>query len=215
MNKPTLIYVYDPLCGWCYGFHPVMHKLAGRFENDLHIRVIPGGLAIGENAQTIQEGYGFIRNALHQVEKTTGVTFGDNFKLLAEEGSYLMDSEPSCIAQTVINNIAPEIALDFAGSMQKALYVHGKNLNDLDTFHEILANFNIDPKTFSNHFENPDIRAETYQQFEWCKKNDASAFPTLLLQIGDEFGVMSRGYRPFDTIESHLHHLLNNYKKLS
>lgn len=215
MSKPTLIYVYDPLCSWCYGFHPVVQKLAVRFKNDLHIRIIPGGLAVGENAQTIQEGYRFIKKAHHKIEKTTGVTFGDNFKLLADEGSYLMDSEPACIAQTVINTIAPNIALKFAGSMQHALYVHGKSLNHLETFVDILKDFDVDLDIFNDRYNNLATKKETHQQFEWCKKNGASVFPTLLLKIGDEFGVMAQGYRPFDTIESHLHHLLNNYKKLS
>ncbi len=214
MTKPTLIYTYDPLCGWCYGFHPVMEKLAGRFRDNLQVRVIPGGLAIDENAQTIAEGYGYIRDALNQVEQTTGITFGENFKLLAEEGSYLYDSDPSCIAQTAVNKLYPDHALQFAGKMQNALFSEGKNLNDPAVFEEILQEMKLDETPFMPLYEDEGIRRQTREQFEWCKTVGASAFPTLLLEIGSETGLMSRGYRPFDTLESHLHHLIRNYEKL-
>ncbi len=214
MDQPTLVYSYDPLCGWCYGFHPVLEKITKRFENDLEIKVIPGGLAVDENAETIAEGYSYIKGSLKQIEKTTGIQFGDNFKLLAEEGSYLYDSEPSCIAQTVVNKIAPDYALEFAGLMQYSLFQEGKSLNDWETFKQLIARLQIDTDEAEKLYQSESIRQETREQFEWCKQNGAASFPTLLLKIGDEFGVMSRGFRPYDTIESHLHHILNNFRKL-
>lgn len=215
MNKPTLIYVYDPLCGWCYGFHPVMEKLALRFADDLTINVIAGGLAVGENAQTIAEGYSYIPDGIARVEQTTGVQFGENFKLLAEEGSYFYDSEPSCKAQTVINELASDQALHFAGLLQDAIFKEGKNLNEWATFSELMEALSIDKKEAKSLYESDKIKKKTESGFEWCKQHGATAFPALLLNIGEEYGVMSLGYRPFDTIESHLHHLINNIKKLS
>jgi putative protein-disulfide isomerase len=214
METPTLIYAYDPLCGWCFGFHPVMEKLARRFEMDLHIKVIPGGLAISENAQTIAEGFDSIPKESKQIEKITGITFGRNFYLLAEEGSYLYDSEPSCIAQTVVNELAPEHALAFAGNIQNAFFVDGKNLNEWNTFETVMNEFSINTVKAKKLFESNAVKEKTYSSFEWCKENGASAFPALLLNIGEETGAITRGYRPFDTIESHLHHLINNIKKL-
>ncbi len=214
MTKPTLIYAYDPLCGWCFGFHPVIEKIAERFRESLHIQVIPGGLAIDENAQTISEGYSYIYTALKQTEETTGVEFGENFKLLAEEGSYFYDSEPACIAQTVVNKLSPDQALTFAGNLHNALFINGENLNEPEILGKIADESGIDSEKFQAEYQKDSIRKETREMFEWCKKMGASAFPTLLLQIEEETGLISRGYRPFDTIESHLHHLLNNIKKL-
>lgn len=213
--KPSLIYVYDPLCGWCFGFHPVMEKIQDRFSDELHVEVKPGGLAIGERAEPIGEGYGYIKDALGQVEKTTGVEFGRNFKLLAEEGSYFYDSFPPCRAQVVVNSIAPDKALSFAGAMQKAFFVDGKSLNETDTYHSIIDHLNINKELFDQAFESEVNRKRTLEEFEWCKKMGATGFPTLLLKVGEEFGVMARGYRPFDIVESHLYHMLNTIKKTS
>lgn len=215
MDKPTLIYVYDPLCSWCYGFHPVMKKLERRFQDRLNIRVIPGGLAIGENAQTILDGYPTIKNTLEQVEKTTRVSFGENFSLLVEEGSYVYDSEPACIAQTTINTLKPIHSLDFAGKLQNTLFRYGKNLNQPETFIELISDYDFSAERFFEVFKSDAIKRKTHQQFEWVQEQNASAFPTLLLEIGEETGLMSKGYRPYDTLESHLHHLLRNMERFS
>lgn len=212
--KPTLIYAYDPLCGWCFGFHPIIKKLKNRFEDNMNLRIIPGGLATGENAQTISEGHDYILNALQRVEETTGVQFGENFKLLAEEGSYYYDSEPACRIQNVVNELNPEKSLEFAGTLHNAFFKEGRDMNDWKTFSDLLSQYSIDIDEAESIFESDEIKEETSDQFEWCAKNGANAFPTLLLHIGDEIGVMSRGFRPFDILESHLHHLLNNIKKV-
>lgn len=215
MDKPTLIYVYDPLCGWCYGFHPIMEKLQKRFQGQLNIRVIPGGLAIDDNAQPIGEGYAYINDALKHVEKTTGVSFGENFRLLAEEGSYMYNSESGCIAQTTINFLAPDYALDFAGKLQSALFVDGKNLNEPATFTELIAEYELSDEDFLEHFHSENMHVKTKEQFQWVQEQNASAFPSLLLEIGTDTGLMSKGFRPYDTLESHLHHLLRNLERMS
>lgn len=212
--KPTLIYVYDPLCGWCYGFHPVMEKLQKRFGDRLSIEVKTGGLAVGERAQPIHEGYSYIKDGLKQVEKTTGIEFGRNFKLLAEEGSYFYDSVPPCKAQQVINDIAPEYSLNFAGKLQNAIFREGKSLNDRATFEELIKPYDIDSDIFNSRFESDEINNALIEEFDWCRAHGATGFPTLLIEIEDEISLMARGYRPYDTIESHLHHLINNLEKI-
>lgn len=212
--KPSLIYAYDPLCGWCFGFHPVVEKLADRFDEDIHLKVIPGGLATGENARKIKDGYQYIRPSLKQVEDKAEVEFGENFKLLLDDGSYFYNSEPACRIQSVVNALSPDHALEFAGILHDAIFVDGKNLNEWNTFEELLTEFSVDIEEAQELYHSEEMKEKTQDSFQWCTKNGATAFPTLLLQIDEETGILSRGYRPFDILESHLHHLLNNIKKL-
>ena len=213
--KPTLIYAYDPLCGWCYGFHPVLEKLMQRFEGKLAAEVKTGGLVTGERAVSIKEGHNYIIDGMQQVEKVTGVQFGQNFKLLAEEGSYVYDSLPPCRAQVTVNKLASDKAVPFAGAMQRALFEEGKSLNEKDTYLQITEELDIDTSSFLELYNDDWSKKEAENEFAWCQKAGATGFPTLLLKVGNEFGVMARGYRPYDTIESHLHHLLNNLEKFT
>ncbi|WP_069130009.1 DsbA family protein [Rhodohalobacter halophilus] len=211
----TLVYVYDPLCGWCYSFHPVIEKLAERFKNRLNIRVVPGGLAVDENALPLSEGYKSIDDSLNVVENKTGVVFGQPFLQLLDEGSYMYDSMPGCKAQNAVNRLAPDEALYFAGAIQHAFFQNGANLNKPDTYLSILEDFPIDPAEFEAVFTSDEIEKITRNQFKWVQQNNASAFPALLLEIGNDTGLMSKGYRPYDTIESHLHHLIRNIERMS
>ncbi|MEI9933445.1 MAG: thioredoxin domain-containing protein [Ferruginibacter sp.] len=52
MTKPILIYCYDAYCGWCYGFSPVIKKIAQQYQKELDIEVLSGGMLIGEAVQT-------------------------------------------------------------------------------------------------------------------------------------------------------------------
>jgi len=214
-SKITLIYVFDPICGWCYGFHPVIQKIAKRFEDQLEIRVIPGGLAVDENAQRISDGYKELQNSLDVIEEKTGIRFGDPFKKIVKDGTYYYDSLPGCKAQNTVNQLAPDHALQFAVEMQKSFFRDGKNLNQPESFFSILEAFPVDPAEFEAVFTSEQIEKITRAQFEWVHQNNASAFPALLLEIGSDTGLMSKGYRPYDTLESHLHHLIRNIERMS
>jgi len=45
--NPTLIYCYDAYCGWCYGFSPVIKKIAEDYKDIFDIGVFCGGMMIG------------------------------------------------------------------------------------------------------------------------------------------------------------------------
>jgi len=213
-EKPTLIYVTDPLCGWCYGFQPVLDKIMSRFSERLHFELMSGGLAISDPPEKISDGYAYLYNLIPDIEKITGRTFGDPFKILLEEGSYLYNSEPPSVAQTVMKQMQPQLAFDFSKKMQSAFFKSGANLNKWDTYEQLLKDYEIDKSQFKKHFSSSEYRHKTYDEFARSRKCGANGFPALILKLGDEYGIITKGYRPFDTIESHLHYLLNNLEKI-
>ncbi len=42
-----LIYVYDALCGWCYGFSPVITDFSARHASEFAVEVVSGGMVLG------------------------------------------------------------------------------------------------------------------------------------------------------------------------
>lgn len=43
-----IIYLYAALCGWCYGFSPVLHQFQEKYKGDVTIEVISGGMITGK-----------------------------------------------------------------------------------------------------------------------------------------------------------------------
>lgn len=209
-----LYYVYDPLCRWCFGFHPIIDKIEKRFEGRLTVTALPGGLAIDENAETIREGYPDLMEEVRKVEEVTKRKFGDPFKLLVEEGSYRINSLPGSIAQTIVNEKNPVQSVAFAGKLQETLFSRGGDISKTGILAELISDYGISSAEFEKLMNENETETKTRANFEWCREKGAGVFPSLLIKIGDEYGLMSKGYRPYDTIESHLHHVILNAERL-
>jgi hypothetical protein len=68
-----IIYIYDALCGWCYGFSPVMQQLQEKYAGKLEFEVLSGGMIMGLRAGPIGEVAAYIEKAYPDVESETCV----------------------------------------------------------------------------------------------------------------------------------------------
>src|SRR5690625_4823188 len=129
MNKLSiqLFYVYDPLCRWCFGFHPVIEKLEKRLEGRLAVTALPGGLAMDDDAGSISEGYPGLREEVKRVEEVTKKKFGEPFKLLIEGGSHVLDSLPPALAQMIVNETDPGRSAEVGSKLQVKPCEEGEN----------------------------------------------------------------------------------------
>ncbi len=76
---PTLIYIYDALCGWCYGFTPVMQQLEAAYRDKVAFDVLSGGMVPPEHAQPVRAKASYIAGAYKTVEEYTGIQFGEAY----------------------------------------------------------------------------------------------------------------------------------------
>lgn len=95
ISRPVVLYVYDPLCGWCYGFSPVMEEMAVEFGDMADFKVISGGMVTGDRVGPLSDIAPYIRKAYKDVEKLSGVLFGDKYlQILFGDAAWVMNSEP-------------------------------------------------------------------------------------------------------------------------
>ncbi|HVE60446.1 MAG TPA: hypothetical protein VNA26_01410, partial [Chitinophagaceae bacterium] len=43
-GQGAVYYCYDALCGWCYGFSPVMKKIEQEYKDQVSFDVLSGGM---------------------------------------------------------------------------------------------------------------------------------------------------------------------------
>jgi putative protein-disulfide isomerase len=206
--KPELIYAVDPLCGWCYGFSPVMRQIRKDFAGKVEFRIMSGGLATGDMAAPLKENYEYIKNALTVVERSTGVKFGQPFRDLLEEGSYFNDSEPPSIALTVVKEMKPEIAFDYGHKLHSTIFMDGKSLNDAATYRSLAAEFQLDQDEFMRKFTDSAYKARTNREFDEVKRLGVRGFPSLVLRKGNKIEVITRGYESYPSVKSKLDKVL-------
>ena len=209
MEKPTLVYIYDALCGWCYGFSPVMKRLHETHRDHLNFDVLSGGMVMGNRVGPIGQVAPYIAWAYKQVEERTGVTFGEGFlKGVLEPGTAIFSSEKPGIALTVFKTEQPDEAVAFAHDLQRAVYFDGLDLQADETYAELVRPYGLDGAGFVEKLNDFRFRQKTYAEFQAVSKLGVTGFPTVLLLTPEKNYVLSRGYAPFEELDGRVRQAL-------
>lgn len=195
-----LIYIYDPICGWCYGFTPVIQQIQAQFKNEISVEVLSGGMLLSANRRPASAMFNYIKEAHKQVEATTGITFGQPFLEQYLRSDDVMDSEKPSIALTVFKHYQPENAVNFAHDMQVALNLEGKSLNDDETYRELLEKYNIPADQFLQHMQEDDNKYATHQEFNIVQQWGITGFPAAILEKDEQLYLIARGFTPMDKL---------------
>ncbi len=198
-----LYYCYDALCGWCYGFSPVMTEFAARHPQ-VPIQVVSGGMITGERIGPIGEVAGYIKQAYKVVEDRCGVEFGQAFlQNILEEGSAVFTSIPAAIAMAVFQEAHPERALDYAAALQRAIYHDGIQPGDYGAYADRAATLGADRDAFLARMHDPASLPRAEADFELSQRFGVTGFPTLVYQSASgELYALGRGYLPLPDLEA-------------
>lgn len=209
MEKPTLVYIYDALCGWCYGFSPVMKRLHGTHRDRLAFDVMSGGMVMGSRVGPIGQVAPYISWAYKQVEDRTGVTFGEGFlKNVLEPGTAIFSSEKPGIALTVFKSERPDEAVSFAHDLQRAVYFDGLDLQADPTYAALVQPYGLDGAAFVEKLNDFRFKQKTYTEFQTVSKLGVTGFPTVLLLTPEKNYVLSRGYVPLEELDGRIRQVL-------
>jgi putative protein-disulfide isomerase len=218
MQQPTqaetqLLYIFDPLCGWCYGMSPVVKQLAEEYAEQIPLTVLSGGMVTGSDVGPISQNWDYVSQALQQVERVTDVKFSDAFKRLGEEGSYINDSEPPSRALMAFKQLDPLAReIQFAHDIQQAHFGEGQDLNAVETYQKLVNRYGLDAAEFRRWFENDATSQATQHEFEVVKRLGVQGFPTLIFAHGQQGYVLARGYQPYESLKAGLDQLLQETK---
>lgn len=202
MEKPELIYVYDPLCGWCYGFSPVMMKVKEKYGDSLKITVISGGMVVGEREGPIGNMAPFIKQAYKHVEQLSGVKFGEPFiKGTLEEGKMHFSSVPPSLALSVFKSMNEGNSMEFAHAIQKMIYYDGKDLNQVTSYVELLKPFGVDEKEFQNRFKDSTYLKSMRSDFDYSDELGVNGFPAVFIKYKGKLFPITNGYDSYEKIE--------------
>ncbi|TVZ28028.1 putative protein-disulfide isomerase [Gillisia sp. Hel_I_86] len=208
MIKDTIYYVYDPLCSWCYGFSPVIKKLKSLYDEQFDFQVISGGMQSGERKQPVSAIRDYLKGAYKNVTERTGVEFGDKFMAVLEDGNRMLDSIPPSIALSIVKDLKPEEALNFAATIQEAVYFDGFDWNSVEAYIPYLKVYDFDPEDFKRKFEDPLYKEKTLEDFKLAANFGVTGFPSVILKKDDNYYLIAQGFVPFDQLHATLEQVL-------
>lgn len=201
-NVRTLHYFYDALCGWCYGFSPVILRIQEQWANRLAVQVYSGGMIQGDRIGPLAEVAPYIRSAYKEVEARTGVQFGVAFIDQLEEGAMVMDSLPPAQSLAVMKRLRPERQLAYASALQKGIYFHGHSPRASSWQIDAAVELGANRVAFAQALHHPDSVQHAEEDFRQSGRFGIQGFPSLVLQTPDEYFLIARGYRPYEELNA-------------
>ena len=210
--KPILIYCYDAYCGWCYGFSPIMKKIAATFKGQLDIEVLSGGMMIGDNKMPIEKIGLYIQSAYKRVEQLTGIQFGEDFlwhTANPDKSDWVMNSEKPAIALCIFKEYYPEQQLNFASDLQYALNYEGRDLDDDESYRHLAEKYNIPEEEFYGKLKSDNYKERAYYEFALCKQLGADSFPQVLIQLNEnKFYLLAKGFTAYKDVKERMEKIL-------
>lgn len=210
--KPALIYCYDAYCGWCYGFSPVIKKIAEEYKDKLDVEVLSGGMMTGEAAMPIEKIGPYIQTAYKRVEELTGIKFGEDFLwhvFNPDKSDWVMNSEKAAIALCILKEYYPARQLEFATDLQYALNYEGRDLDDDEAYRHLLDKYNIQPEAFYEKLKDEQYREMALYEFALMKQLQVNGFPTVFMQTGElKFVMIARGFTTYEDVKQRIDSVL-------
>lgn len=204
----TIYYCYDAYCGWCYGFSPVIKKIAEEFKEKFFFEVLSGGMIISDQPSPVGVMAGYIRQAYKVVEERTGIRFGSDFLWHInnpDDSDWFPNSEKPAIALCVFKDLFPENQVEFAADLQYALNFEGRDLCDDEAYRHLLEKYNIPADQFYTSLHSESYKEKAYYEFALCKQLQVTGFPAVLLQASDtKFYLLAKGFTDYDVLKERI-----------
>jgi putative protein-disulfide isomerase len=181
------------MCSWCWGFWPVFEEIVRRYQDQVTIRVLMGGLRPGNTERFDDQRRASILSHWHAVHERTSQPFNFAFQM---DPSFTYNTEPPCRAVVVVRQLAPKKEFPFLKSVQKAFYVNNEDVTGEEIRAGLADDRGIDRVLFLENFRDSAIKQSVWKEFDQVRQLGVSGFPALLGQHGHDCFTFTQGYHP-------------------
>lgn len=184
----VLHYLYDPLCGWCYGAEPLVR--AARGVDGLEVRLHAGGLWPLPTSLP-DEMRRYIREADGRVAALSGQPYGPAYlDGLLLDPELVLHSPPAIAAVLAVEALEPGRAFDMVCGIQHAHYEDGRHVVRPEALDDIAERLGFDRETFAAARASAPVDAHIRATRQLMAAVGATGFPTFVLEVAERrFGV--------------------------
>lgn len=139
-----LTYLFDPLCGWCYGASPVVEALAA--TPGLQVEYLPTGLFSGAGARMLDAPFAaYAWQNDQRIAALTGQVFSPTYRAqVLESGLSRFDSQAMALAIVSAGLIDPAQEGPMLKRLQHARYVGGRDTAEASVVADIVRGAEIE-----------------------------------------------------------------------
>lgn len=183
MSGPTLHYVYDPLCGWCYAAAPLVEAARGA---GLVVAMHGGGLF--EPAVTLApERSGAIRSHDRRIADLTGLPFGPAYtEGVLGDATAILWSRPTIAGVLATDAVEAGAGLRMLRAIQDAHYVSGRRVVEPEVLADLAEGLGLDREAFGRSLDDAAAGEHIRRTRGWMQALGLQGFPSFLVGAGGE-----------------------------
>lgn len=216
-SLPTVRYIGDPMCSWCWGISPVLNEVESYCRSrNVDFSVHVGGLRPGGGDEWSPSFKNFLRHEWENIRRVTGQPFG--FSLL-DKTEFNYDTEPACRAVVVMSELLKrrqrdsQALLTFFSGIQKRFYVDGADPKEPLFYRDLCVEAGIPYEEFFEAFHSASAKAATVQEFQHCRSWGIRGFPSVVLDLNGRMTPLVSGYTTSTALIQKLESLLGDSPK--
>ncbi len=177
--KPTLYYIHDPMCSWCWGFRNIWNQVQQDLKNRVNILAVVGGLAPDSNqimSETMQKNIQKNWQRIQQHIPATQFNY-DFWKICNPRRS----TYPACRAVIAARLQDEQFSKMMVLAIQQAYYLNAKNPSDNSVLIQLAIDIGLDYKQFETDLSSNQCQQLLNEELELVAYLNVNSFPSLIL----------------------------------
>lgn len=177
---PTLYYVHDPMCSWCWGFSKTWSAVKKTLPKPIKTKYLVGGLAPDSQEPMSADMQANLPQIWRTIqERIPGTNFNFDFwgKCEPRRSTY-----PACRAVLTAKHIDSAKEDEMITGIQKAYYLNAKNPSDLSALVEVGRSIGLDEAEFTQLIKSPFIEQQLQKDIKKAQSMGGVSFPSLFLE---------------------------------
>jgi len=208
--SPTIYYVVDPMCSWCWGFAPVWREFVSEIPESVAVVDLMGGLAPDNEAPMDSAMRQYVQDAWGAVKARTGAEFNFEFwnKCEPKRSTY-----PACRAVIAAGEQASGARSLMYDAIQRAYFLEARNPSDAEALECVAGEIGLDRKQFTEDLGSDHINRILQLELESVAKLGVSGFPTMVVKRESpgepaRYDLLTAGFSDIDVLRDRLSRLL-------
>jgi len=195
---PTLLYIHDPMCSWCWGFRPAWDELVAQIPRSVHVSRIVGGLAPDSDEPMPAEMQAYLGQTWHTIQsRIPGTRFNFDFWT---ECKPRRSTYPACRAVIAARAQGEQYDLIMTRQIQQAYYQQARNPSDNDTLIELSGEIGLDTERFADDLVDPGTHALLLDEINQARSIGIDSFPSLMLEQDGQYTRILSSYTDVEPI---------------
>ncbi|TXR53100.1 DsbA family protein [Reinekea thalattae] len=176
-----LIYCYDPMCSWCWGFKPTWNALKTELQplldnGKLEIVYLLGGLAADSDEPMTAQMQTNLQGIWRHINQQLGTEFNFDFW---RDCKPRRSTYPACRACLVARKF--NLESDMLSQIQQAYYLNAQNPSDLETLQQCAEAIGLDKQEFIKAMQELKQANSLEKEIDQARQLQLNSFPSLAL----------------------------------